>query len=426
MVQRLLLALASGAFVNPVDYGAECDVDCVVDAEVDGGSPSTVTSATAAFSAGDTGKTFYLASPDGDVTTGTLTHVNSTTATMSVVAGGAITGGRLVWGTDDTDAWQDALDAALPGQTVDIADPNWRSLCIGQLEVPGHVKLGAEGRGPFDPFTNPAGTTYGPTFVVGQDATTPFITLNNGSGLGDFIFYSANQVPPTAPTATAFAAFVGTQSNNAAIRIGSPYFANAYVGIYLRGGRHHIGRPQIGALRTGIKIDFSQDVIDIDRVTCHPYWRICEGQSYTPTADSLDEYAQDNARGVEINRADAFKIGSIFTFGMYGALLSIDSGTEQGVECGYGMVGQLDSDNCVVGIDAWETNSPGILVAQAFLGSNGTGVGTAGSAGVATHTGGSMAPKIVVKSWSHRGSWSSGASSTGAGTTLIVPGTNPG
>lgn len=424
MSRRLLIALATGSLVSPVDYGAECDVQQVYDAVVTGGALSTVTSASAGFTSGDTGKTYTLASTAGAVTTGTVTYVNSTTLTMSTAAGGAMTGARFIWGTDDTAAWQDALDAALPGQTVDIADANWRSLCAGQLSIPTKVQLGMTGRGPYDPQTNPAGNTWGPTFVVVQDATTPFISMAVQSGLGDFIFYSANQVPPTASTPIDYAAFVKVV--NGGSHIGRPYFANAFRGIDVWSGRVHIDIVSIGCFVTGVRIDHAQDVVSINEIRAHPFWRICEGMAYTPTAGSLDEYAQDNARALRIQRADAFMVGSVFSFGLYGAVIAIDSADAQtGAECGYGTIETIDADNCVVGIDAWETNEP-ILIHSAFLGSNGTGVGTAGSAGIATHTGGSIAPRVVLKSWSHRGTWSTGASSTGAGTTLIVPSTNPG
>lgn len=411
-------------FVDAVAHGAALNVRGVTDAATSG-AVTTVTSATAAFSANDTGRTYVLTSTAGAVTTGTLTHVNSTTATMSVAAGGAMSGARLIIGTDDTTAWQNALNAAQPGQVVDATGFSWRSLVTGNLSVPAGVHLGFEGRAPFDPQTNPAINAHGPTFVMVQNSTA-FVTLTHGSGVGDLIFYSANQKPPASATPTTFAPVITMAAGTAGVRIGSPYIPNAYVGITLLGGRHSIHRPQIGAFQQAVSIDQSLDVVDIDRLTCHPYWRICEGQTYTPTAGTLDEHAQNNAWGLTINRADGFKVGSIFTFGLYGALLSIDSTVEQGTECGYGMVGMVDADHCVVGIQAFETASPGILIGSALLGSNGTGVGTAGSAGIATMTGGSVAPKVVLKSWSHRGTWSTGASGTGAGTTLIVPATNPG
>lgn len=415
------------SYLDARDYGLALNCRGVNDAVVAAGSLSRVTSATAAFTAADTGRRFTLASTAGAVTTGTLTFVSATACDMSVAAGAAMTGARLILGTDDTAAWQAALNAADPGQTVDASGFAWRSLCAGQLSVPVGVKLGFAGRGPFDPDTNPAMNTWGPTFVVIQHATTPFVTLARGAGIGDYIIYSANQVPPTAPTATALAPLIHCTVATGGQWIGSPYMPNAYDAIRIYTGRVTVDRPQIGNLHHGLLIDYAEDVVDIDWVTVHPYWRICEGQVYTPAAASLDAYALTNAWAVRIHRADAFKIGAIFSYGNYGTVLLIDS--DDGAQTppnGYGMIGMVDADTVAVGIQAYETQSPGVLIGQALLGANGTGVGTAGSAGISTVTGGSTAPKLVLSSWSHRGVWSTSAASTGVGTTLIVPGTNPG
>jgi hypothetical protein len=64
------------------------------------------------------------------------------------------------------------------------------------------------------------------------------------------------------------------------------------------------------------------------------------------------------------------------------------------------------------------------LATEYAYGNVSAAVGTAGQYGVVTSVGGSIAPKVVVKSWSLWGTHV-GSSSNGAGT-LIVPGTNPG
>lgn len=413
-------------FIDARHYGVALDCRGVYDAVVSAGTLSTVTSATAAFTSGDTGKVYYLASTAGAVTTGTLTYVNATTCTMSTPAGGAMTGARLIFGTDDTAEWQAALNDATPGQTVDCSGFTWRSLCVGHLSIPSGVRLGLIGRGPFDPQTNPAMNDWGPTFIVGQDNTTAFITLNTGSGLGDFIFYSANQVPPTATTATTFKALIDIPLSQAGCHIGSPYMANAYDGITIQGGRHILDNPQIGTFHRGIEMDHVYDTVSIKRLQCSPFWRICEGMTYTPTAGSLDAYALNNAWAIVVNRADSFSISQVFAYGVLGCLANMDS-SDTGISprCGYGLVGMLDADTVAYGVYSLATNTPGVLIAQALIGANGTGVGTAGTIGVYNTTGGTVAPKVIVKSWSVRGTFSGGNSSNLAGT-LTVPGTNPG
>jgi hypothetical protein len=407
----------------PTSYGAAFDVRGAYDAVVSGGTLSTVTSATAAFVAGDTGKTYTLASTSGAVTKGTLTYVSATSCTMSTAAGGAMTGARLIFGTDDTAAWQAALNAALPGQTVMADNASFRSLCTGHLTVPDGVHLGVVGIGPFDPATNPAMNTWGPTFVVVQDSTA-FITLGTGSGLGDFIIYSANQVTYTSPTPTAFAPLI--YMPNAGSSIGRPYLPNAYIGISIKGGRHFIDGPQIGSLYRGVIADSCYDYVHVRTITHGPYWFICEGAGgwAGPQAGTLDEYVLTNAWVCLVSRADAFHIGEITSYCAYGGLILIDSSVEPTSKCPYVILGMADIDLCAYGIVAYATQPGGLLVGSLHSAGNATGVGTGGQAAVATEAGGSVAPKVVVKSW---GIWGTFANNSynGAGT-LIVPTTNPG
>lgn len=425
MTSRLLIVTGAGTFVQPSSYSAAMDATGVYDAAVAGGSLSTVTSASNPFTAGDTGKTYYLATTTGTVTTGTLTYVGAGSATMSTAAGGAMTGARLIWGTNDTAAWQAALNAATRGQTVMAEDATFRSFITGQLSVPAGVHLGVGGIGPFDPQTNPAMNAWGPTFVVGQDVTTPFVSLDGqGAGFGDFIVYSANQVPYTAPTPTAFAPLI--QMNYAAGWIGRPHLPNAYIGIYVKAGRHFIDGPQIGSLHTGIKVDYCYDYVHINTITHSPYWWICEGAgAFGPTAGTLDEYALDNAWVVRINRADAFHIKELTAYCTYGGIAMTDSAdTGLSPRCGYALVGMADIDLSAYGVYASATADGGLLVGQLHCAGNGSGVGTAGQYAAMTVAGGTAAPKVVVKSWYVWGTHVANSSS-GAGT-LIVPGTNPG
>ncbi len=427
MTTRLLIAAVTGPFLDPTTYGAQCDMRGVYDAVVDVGDLSEVVSATAVFTADDTGRTYTLASTAGAVTTGTLTFVDATHATMSTAAGGAMTGARLIFGTDDHDAWQNALDAAKPGQAVDCADPMYRSLVASGLDVPVGVHLGLQGRGPFDPQTNPCWNDWGPTIgFIGESGA--FLTLTYGAGVGDLILYCINQVPPTAATPTAFGPVITmTNGGVAGCRIGSPYIPNAYIGIYLKGGRHIVDCPQIGALANGIRIDYSADYLHIRTVTCSPYWRVCEGMAYTPTAGSLDEYALDTSWAVYVERADAFHIGEIASYGLFGGLLLTDSDLEDGAQsqtASYGIVGMIDADLAAYGVNAIATQGQGVIISALHNAGNPTGVGTAGQYGAITAVGGSSPPAVVIKSWSLWGTHV-GNSLNGAGT-LIVPATNPG
>lgn len=94
-------------------YGALDDARKVTDASISSAS-STLTSATAAFVTGDTGKIFVLpgAGVAGAVLSGTITYVSATQVTLSVAAGTTVSGAAFAFGTNDLTAIQAAVTAA--------------------------------------------------------------------------------------------------------------------------------------------------------------------------------------------------------------------------------------------------------------------------------------------------------------------------
>lgn len=118
--KRVILRDGS-ARILPETYGALGNARFVKDATITSAG-TTVTSATAAFVSGDTGRTFVFegAGASGGLLTGTFTYISATTGTLSVAAGTTVASpGKEFWlGTDDTLAIQQALTAAKFGDTV--------------------------------------------------------------------------------------------------------------------------------------------------------------------------------------------------------------------------------------------------------------------------------------------------------------------
>lgn len=98
-------------------YGAKGDGKVVGDGAMSSGS-TTLTSATAGFTAGDVGKSISVkgAAASGVTTlvTTIAAYVSATQVTLSAAnaSGGSLTGAVVIWGTDDTAAIQAATDAA--------------------------------------------------------------------------------------------------------------------------------------------------------------------------------------------------------------------------------------------------------------------------------------------------------------------------
>lgn len=115
---------ATGSFNDIRAYGAKVDTQSVNDAAITTGT-ATLTSATAAFTSLDTGKTFNVigagAAGANLVTTGT--YVNATTITLAANAGATVSGARMQWGTDDTAAVRAAITAAFTGGSGTVYFP---------------------------------------------------------------------------------------------------------------------------------------------------------------------------------------------------------------------------------------------------------------------------------------------------------------
>lgn len=98
-------------------YGAKGDGKVVADGAMTSGS-TTLTSATAGFTAGDVGKAISVkgAAVSGVTTlvTTIAAYVSATQVTLSAAnaSGGAVSGAIVIWGTDDTAAIQAATNAA--------------------------------------------------------------------------------------------------------------------------------------------------------------------------------------------------------------------------------------------------------------------------------------------------------------------------
>ena len=100
----------------PESYGARGNGKVIGDATIAGGSLGTLTSASAAFTSADTGKTILVNGANGATSAPlitTITFVNATTVTLGTAAANAVTAGTAVYGTDDTAAINSAVTAAV-------------------------------------------------------------------------------------------------------------------------------------------------------------------------------------------------------------------------------------------------------------------------------------------------------------------------
>ncbi len=99
------------------DYGVKSDGKILTDATIASGTLTTLTSASAPFTSADTGKHIIVSQAGGSAVlylATTITYVSSTTVTLaSAASAGGVTSVGAIYGTDDTAAWQDAINAAV-------------------------------------------------------------------------------------------------------------------------------------------------------------------------------------------------------------------------------------------------------------------------------------------------------------------------
>lgn len=180
--------------------------------------------------------------------------------------------------TDDTAAFQRALDAAgkTPGSIVDAPRGNY--LFAGRLNVPAGVTLsgvwqsvpahnGIRDRGLPKPTDD--GTTFLVTAGEGQETGPAFLTLNTNSVLRGVVIYYPRQQVDAVPQPYPWT--IAMRGKNPAVL--DVELLNAFNGIdATRNERHLIRNVHGQPLRRGIWVDAIYDIGRIENVHFNPWW----------------------------------------------------------------------------------------------------------------------------------------------------------
>ena len=214
--------------------------------------------------------------------------------------------------TDDTPAFQKALNAAgeAGGGVVRASRGNY--LFMGHLTVPKAVTLagiwesvpahnGLRDRGLPKPTDD--GTTLLVTEGAGDENAPPFITLNTNSTLKGVVIYYSQQNPDDVPRAYPWA--IAMRGKNPAVL--SVELLNPYNGIDASQNERHLIRDVQGQpIRRGISVDAVYDIGRIENVHFNPWWSV---------RPKLFQWQMANGEAFVLGRSDWQTITNTFCYG---------------------------------------------------------------------------------------------------------------
>ncbi len=214
--------------------------------------------------------------------------------------------------TDDTGAFQQALDAAgqAGGGVVHAPRGNYRF--AGHLNVPNNVTL--KGMWESVPAHNgirdqglPKPTDDGTTFLVtesrGTEEGPPFLTLNTNSTLKGVVIYYPDQPEDEVPAPYPWA--IAMRGKNPAVL--DVELLNPYNGIDASQNERHLIRNVHGQpLRRGILVDAIYDIGRIENAHFNPWW------SMRP---KLAEWQRTHGEAFVFGRSDWQYVLNTFCFG---------------------------------------------------------------------------------------------------------------
>ena len=214
--------------------------------------------------------------------------------------------------TDDTAAFQNALEAAkLAGGGIVYA-PRGNYFFAGHLDVPGAVTLQGVWesvpshvglRSPDGAKPTDDGTTFLVTENAGKEDGPPFITLHDNSTLKGVVLYYPLQDPAGEPRPYPWA--IAMRGKNPAVL--AVELLNPYNGIDAAHNERHLIRDVQGQpLRRGITVDDIYDIGRIENVHFNPWW------SMKPR---LFQWQQEHGEAFIFGRSDWQYVFNTFCFG---------------------------------------------------------------------------------------------------------------
>ncbi len=259
--------------------------------------------------------------------------------------------------TDDTAAFQKALDAAGAAGGGVVQAPRGNYFFAGHLNVPPAVTLKGVWesvpahngiRDPGLPKPTDDGTTFLVTEGAGSEDSPAFLTLNHNSTLKGVVIYYPNQDPTEEPKPYPYA--IAMRGKNPAVL--AVELLNPYNGIDASRNERHLIRDVHGQpLRRGIFVDHIYDIGRIENVHFNPWW------SMKP---KLFAWQQQHGEAFIFGKSDWQYVYNTFCFG-YGVgykFIRSRSG-----DCNGNFLG-IGADDCFTALEVEQCSPIGLLISN--------------------------------------------------------------
>jgi hypothetical protein len=259
--------------------------------------------------------------------------------------------------TDDTAAFQKALDAAGQAGGGMVHAPRGSYFFAGHLNVPPAVTLkgiwesvpahnGIRDAGLPKPTDD--GTTLLVTESAGNEDGPPFITLNHNATLKGVVIFYPEQNPAEEPKPYPYA--IAMRGKNPAVL--AVELLNPYNGIDASQNERHLIRDVQGQpLRRGIFVDFIYDIGRIENVHFNPWW------SMQP---KLFAWQQKHGEAFIFGKSDWQYVFNTFCFGYNIGYKFIK--TKSG-DCNGNFLG-IGADDCFTALEVEECSPIGLLISN--------------------------------------------------------------
>jgi len=256
--------------------------------------------------------------------------------------------------TDDTRAFQNALDAAGEPSGGTVSVPPGQYMIAGHLSIPMAVTLeGTWQAPPSHSGLRDGGAPkpeYGSVLLAvegrGSEAAEPFISLADNSTLKGVVVFYPEQDRTKAPTPYPWT--IRIRGTNAAVL--DVELLNPYKAIDARRAHRHLIRNVHGQpLRFGILVDQIYDIGRIENVHFNPWWSM---------EKELFEWQMNHGEAFVFGRTDWHYVLNTFCYGYKIGYRFIK--TAKGV-CNGNFLG-IGADDCLVAIQIDESAPYGLLI----------------------------------------------------------------